>query len=122
MKQTDQGYVIDGITIAPGVVETLISLAAAEVPGVAGVGSADTISSIFAAFNAGKAVPTNGIDVQVSEEGVVTIDINIRASYGHRLVDIADAVRAAVADALLSQIGVEVAQVNVHIDALSFEE
>ena len=39
MKEIDQGYVIDGITIAPGVVETIISLAAAEVPGVAGVGT-----------------------------------------------------------------------------------
>ena len=122
MKQTDQGYIIDGITIAPGVVETIISLAAAEVPGVAGVGSADTISSIFAAFNAGKAVPTNGINVQIAEDETVTIDIDIRASYGNRLVDIADAVRNAIADALSGQIGVEVAEVNVHIDALSFEE
>lgn len=122
MKQTDQGYIIDGITIAPGVVETIISLAAAEVPGVAGVGSADTISSIFAAFNAGKAVPTNGVNVQVAEDETITIDIDIRASYGHRLVDIADAVRSAISDALTGQIGVEVEQINVHIDALSFEE
>ncbi len=122
MKKTDQGYIIDGITIAPGVVETIISLAAAEVPGVAGVGSADTISSIFAAFNAGNAVPTNGINVQIDEDEVVTVDIDVRASYGSRLVDIAESVRSAIADALIGQIGVEVAQVNVHIEALSFEE
>lgn len=122
MRQTDQGYVTDGITIAPGVIETIISLAAAEVPGVAGVGAADTISSIFAAFNAGKAVPTNGIEIKIDENENVTVDIDIRASYGHRMVDIADGIRNAVSDALLGQIGVEVSQVNVHVDSLSFEE
>ena len=122
MKQTDQGYVIDGITIAPGVVETIISLAAAEVPGVAGVGSADTISAIFAAFNAGNAVPTNGIKIHIDEAENVAVDIEIRASYGHRLVDIADGVRSAISDALIGQIGAEVSQVNVHIESLSFEE
>ncbi len=122
MIKTDQGYSIDGITIAPGVVETVISLAAAEVEGVASVGSADAFSAIIAAFNAGKSIPTNGIEVDIDEQENVHISIDIRARYGFRLVDIADGVRTAIADALKGQIGVDVASVDVHIEALTFEE
>ena len=107
MKEIDQGYAIDGITIAPGVVETIISLAAAEVPGVAGVGTAGAISTIKSAFNAGNAIP---------------VTISIQAYYGYRLVEIAENVRKAVADALAAQVGVTVTSVDVHVDALSFEE
>ena len=47
MKETaDQGIELDGVSIAPGVVETIISLAAAEVPGVSGVGTAGAISAM----------------------------------------------------------------------------
>ena len=122
MKKTDQGYMVNGITIAPGVIETIISLAAAEVPGVASVGSADAISSIVAAFNAGKAIPTNGVTIRIDEEGGVSVDLEIHAFYGYRLVDIAKGIREAVEDALLGQIGIEVSDVDVHVEALSFEE
>ena len=102
MKEIDQGYAIDGITIAPGVVETIISLATAEVPGVAAVGVGGAISTIKSAFVAG--------------------NVSIQAYYGYRLVEIAENVRKAVADALSAQIGVTVTSVDVHVDALSFEE
>lgn len=122
MKEIEQGYVIDGITIAPGVVETIISLAAAEVPGVAGVGAAGAISAIKAAFNAGNAIPTNGIIVEPLGDKQVAVTISIQAFYGYRLVEIAGNVRKAVADALAAQIGVVANSVDVHVDALSFEE
>lgn len=122
MKETDQGYVLDEITIAPGVIETIISLAAAEVPGVAGVGSAGAISTIKAAFNAGNAIPLNGILIEPTDDDAVAITISIQAYYGYRLVEIADAIKKAVADALAAQIGVNVASVDVHVDALAFEE
>ena len=122
MRETDQGYEINGSTIAPGVIETIISLAAAEVPGVAGVGTAGAISAIISAFNAGNAIPTGGVSVAIDESENVTVSISVQAFYGYRLVDIADGVRGAIADALSGQIGVDVAAVDVHVDALSFEE
>lgn len=121
MKEIDQGYVIEGITIAPGVVETIISLAAAEVPGVAGVGTAGAISTIRSAFNAGNAIPTNGIRIEPLGDKQVAVTISIQAYYGYRLVEIAENVRKAIVDALAAQIGVTVTSVDVHVDALSFE-
>lgn len=122
MIKTDQGYSIDGITIAPGVVETVISLAAAEVKGVASVGSADAFSAIISAFNAGNSIPTNGISIDIDEQENVSVSITIQARYGYRLVEIADGVRTAIADALKAQIGVDVKSVDVNIEGLTFEE
>lgn len=121
MKELDQGYALDGIVIAPGVVETIIALAVAEVPGVAGVGSADAISAIKAAFNAGNAVPTNGVQIESTGDKDVAVTISIQAYYGYRLVEIAEKVRKTVSDALLAQLGVNVTAVDVHVEALRFE-
>lgn len=121
-KETGKGLVVDGVEIAPGVVETIISLAAGEVEGVAGVGAAGTISSIMSSFNAGKAIPTTGIEVRMGEDGKVSVSITLQAYYGHRIVDVASKVRSAVADALEGQIGAQVGSVDVHVDGLQFEE
>lgn len=121
MKELDQGYMLDGITIAPGVVETIVSLATSEVPGVAGVGSADAISTIKSAFNSTKAIPTNGVRIDAEDDNV-SVTVSIHAYYGYRLVEVAEKVREAVADALLAQLGVTVSSVDVHVDALTFEE
>lgn len=122
-KEADQGGIrLEGVQIAPGVAETVISLAAAEVEGVAGVGTAGTLSAIMSAFNAGKAVPTNGIKLTMGDDGTVAVEISIQAYYGYRLVEVAAGVRKAVADALAGQVGVEVSSVDVYVDGLAFEE
>lgn len=121
-KDSAKGLTIDGVEIAPGVVETIISLAAGEVDGVAGVGTAGTISSIVSAFNAGRAIPTTGIEVTVGDDNRISVAITIQAYYGHRIVDVAERVRNAVADALKGQTGAEVAAVDVYVDGLAFEE
>lgn len=121
-KAAPQGFCVNGITIAPGVVETIVSLAAAEVPGVSGVGTAGPISAIAAALNAGRSVPTGGIDLSVDEDSKVSVNITIQAFYGYRLADVAEQVRTAVADALKGQIGAETVSVDVYVDALASEE
>lgn len=122
MKEAEEGYVIDGITIAPGVVETIISLAVSNVAGVAGVGSGDAIAAIKSAFNAGGAAPVHGIEVIPTGEKQVNVVITIQAFYGYRLVEVADQVRKAISDALAAQLGVTVNNVDVYVDSLSFEE
>ena len=123
MKETaDQGIELDGVSIAPGVVETIISLATAEVPGVSGVGTAGAISAIAAAFNAGKAIPTTGIKLAKGEDGKLSVEITIQAYYGYRLTEVAENVRLAIADAIKGQTGADVASVDVYVDGLSFEE
>ena len=121
-KNAPQGFCVNGITIAPGVVETIVSLAAAEVPGVAGVGTAGPISSIAAALNAGRSVPTAGIKLAVAEDNSVSVNLTIQAYYGYRLADVAAQVREAVADALKGQVGAQTISVDVYVDALAFEE
>ena len=121
-KNATQGICVNGITIAPGVVETIVSLAAAEVPGVAGVGTAGPISAIAAALNAGKSVPSAGIKLKVNEDNAVEVKITIQAYYGYRLADVAAKVRAAIADALKGQIGADTVSVDVFVDGLAFEE
>ena len=121
-KNAPQGFCVNGIIIAPGVVETIVSLAAAEFPGVAGVGTAGPISSIAAALNAGRSVPTAGIKLAVAEDNSVSVNLTIQAYYGYRLADVAAQVREAVADALKGQVGAETSSVDVYVDALAFEE
>ena len=121
-KNAPQGFCVNGITIAPGVVETISSLAAAEVPGVAGVGTAGPISSIAAALSAGRCVPTAGIKLSVAEDNTVAVSITVQAYYGYRLADVAAQVRSAVADALKGQVGAQTSSVDVYVDALAFEE
>jgi uncharacterized alkaline shock family protein YloU len=121
-KESDKGFTIEGVEIAPGVIETIVSLAAAEVPGVAGVGTAGTISNILASFNAGRPIPTTGIELAVADDGTVAVQLTIQCFYGYRLVEVADKVRAAVADALSGQIGAEVSSVDIYVDGLAFEE
>lgn len=121
-KNAPQGFCVNGITIAPGVVETIISLAAAEVPGVSGVGTAGPISAIAAALNAGRSVPTGGIELSVDDDNAVKVNVTIQAYYGYRLADVADKVRSAIADALKGQIGADTVSVDIYVDALAFEE
>lgn len=118
----EKNFKTDGMSIAPGVVETIVAMAAAEVEGVAGVGAAGPLAQIMATFNAGKPVPTQGVDVSVDDDQKLSIAITVQVFYGRRLVDVAAAVRRAVADALAAQIGVETAAVDVHIDSLLFSE
>ena len=42
--------------------------------------------------------------------------------YGHQLKDVASAVQVAVADAVTSQVGVDVAAVDVYVDGIVFAE
>ena len=120
---TEKSYQADGMTIAPGVVETIVAMAAAEVEGVAGVGTAGALAQIMATFNAGKSIPTQGVSVSVDEGGQkMSVELTIQAFYGRKLVEVAAAVRTAVADALRAQIGVEVAAVDIYVDSLLFEE
>lgn len=121
-KSATQGICVNGITIAPGVVETIVSLAAAEVPGIASVGTAGAISAITAALNAGRSVPTAGIKLTVADDNSIAVDITVQAYYGYRLSDVAEQVRTAIADALAAQIGAKTSSVDVHVDALAFEE
>lgn len=111
---------IDGMAIAPGVVETIISLAAREVEGVASVGPAAT-SGIMSLIGGGKP-STQGIEVTTDENDELHVAIRMEVESGRVLPDIAANVRQAVADAVSTQVGAKVAEVDIYIDGIQFND
>ena len=113
------GLNIEGMTIAPGVVETIISLAARDVDGVAGIGPATT-SGIMDIFGGGRP-STQGIEVTADDDNALHVSIRMDVKSGHVLPDLAANVRQAVVDAVATQVGVKVADVDIYIDGIQFE-
>ena len=108
---------IDGMAIAPGVVETIVSIAVGEVEGVASVGPSST-SSLRAVFASKPA--TQGIDIALDEEDKLHVSVRVDVYYGFALPELAAKVRQAVVDAVASQVGIPVGAVDVYIDGIQF--
>ncbi len=108
---------IDGMSLASGVVETIISITANEVEGVASVGSY-TASGIRAKLMAKPS--TSGIEVDADADGKLLITLHIEVFHGYVLPELAAQLRQAIADALLVQVGLEVACVDIYIDGIQF--
>lgn len=121
----DKAIQVNGIEFAPGVIETIISMAAAEVEGVAGVGSGGgAIKGTIKSVLTGKAaMPVgNGVEAYTTEDGKIHVNLSVQIVYGSKVVDVAARVRSAVADAVASRIGVEVDAVDVNVDGVEFDE
>ncbi len=108
----------DSMAIAPGVVETIITLAVRDVAGVASVGSAPSGIRSLLSFNQS----AEGVKVNVSEDNSVEVSVSLRVFSGFSLNEIADNVRAAVADAVLSQVGLTVSRVDIRVDGITFTD
>ena len=106
---------VDGMALAPGVVETIVSIAANEVEGVACIGPSTTsgLRSVF-----GSKPSTQGIDITVDEEDKLHISIRVDVYYGYVLPDLAANIRQAISDAVTSQVGIPVGSVDVYIDGM----
>lgn len=104
---------LDGLDIAPGVVEQMVELAAGSVDGVACVESS-------ALGKLSKASKTT--EVSVDEDGRFIVSLHISAVYGRPLRQLGAAVQDAVSDALLSQTGQAASRVDVFINAIQFPE
>lgn len=109
---------IDGMAIAPGVVETIVSLAAQSVEGVVCVGD-PTTSGIRNLLGGGKP-STQGIEIDVDENNEIHVSIRVHVKSGLVIPDLAADVRQAIADALNSQIGMTVGSVDIFVDGVQF--
>lgn len=110
---------IEGMTIAPGVVETVVSLAVRDVDGVASVGS-DPTSGIRALWGDNRP-STQGIEIEQDENEALHVSVRMNVKSGHVLPDVAARVREAVADAVNMQVGVPVSAVDIFIDGIQFD-
>ncbi len=110
---------IDGMAIAPGVIETIVSSAAQSVEGVHSVGD-PTTSGIKTILGGGKP-STQGINVDVDEDNQLFITVRLFVKNGQVLPDLAAQVRQAIEDAVRSQTGLRVASVDIFIDGIQFD-
>jgi uncharacterized alkaline shock family protein YloU len=110
---------LEGLGVAPGVLDTIVSMAAEGVEGVAGVGAPGLAGLVQKGARKGAA---RAVDVCMSEDGAISATIHIQVIYGHKLKDVANAVQNSVADAVSSQVGVQIAGVDVYVDGIVFAE
>ncbi len=108
----------DNITLAPGVIDTIISITVSEQEGVASLGDA-VVSGFFSKLS--NKPSTSGIESRRGEDGRLEVTLHITVKHGYVLPDLAADIRQAVADALRVQVGVEVASIDIYIDGISFD-
>jgi uncharacterized alkaline shock family protein YloU len=104
------------IRIADEVVGIVAGLAATEIPGVAGM-SAGLVGGI--AEMLGKKNLSKGVKVEVGEKEAA-IDLYIIVEYGVRIPDVALKVQENVKQAIESMTGLDVVEVNIHIQGVGF--
>ncbi len=110
---------VSGIGISKSVVSTIVSIAAKRVDGVASVGGNDIASSLISVFTSRTVSPEVAVESFV-EDDALHIVLHLAVFYGYPFTKLAADVRAAVADAVSEQIGVQTSAVDVCIDSLVF--
>jgi uncharacterized alkaline shock family protein YloU len=104
------------IRIADEVVGIVAGLAATEIPGVAGM-SAGLVGGI--AEMLGKKNLSKGVKVEVGEKEAA-VDLYIIVEYGVRIPDVALKVQENVKRAIESMTGLDVVEVNIHVQGVGF--
>ena len=107
---------IGTVRIADEVVGTIAGLAATEVNGIAGM-SGGLVGGI--AEMLGKKNFSKGVKVEVGEKEAA-VDLYIIVEYGARIPDIALTVQEKVKSAIENMTGLEVVEVNVHVQGVGF--
>ena len=108
----------EGIKISNDVVASIAGVAVSEVQGVYSMagGIAGGISEVFG----GKKNLAKGIKVEVGEKET-KIDVNIIVEYGVRIPDVAFEIQNRVKKAVESMTGLNVLEVNVHVQGVNTE-
>jgi uncharacterized alkaline shock family protein YloU len=108
----------EGLGIAPGVLDTIVTVAAQSVEGVAAIG-APGIAGLVQRGRKGTARP---VDICRTESDGMSVTVHVQIEYGRNLRKVGAAVQKAVADAMKSQVGVDVDAVDVYVDGVVFTE
>lgn len=110
---------ISGISVSKGVVKAIVARSAEAVEGVARVGGNDIASSLVRVFTSRSMTFDSSVDAEVVDGGLC-VTVHLAVFYGYPFTKLAASVREAIAVAVASQVGVEVASVDVCIDSLVF--
>lgn len=112
MSDKTDSLVLDGVTIAVNVVDTIVRLAAQGIEGV----------EVISAPSLRKMGHVRPVEVACDPSGSLVIGVHIRVAYGTRLHEAAAAIQRAVSDAVSTQIGVVPSAVDIFIDSLVFDK
>jgi uncharacterized alkaline shock family protein YloU len=114
--QTEKAEKQGVIKISEEVVATIAGLAAAEVAGIAGMSggiAGDLVEKL------GRKSLSKGIKADVGENEA-NIDLNVIVDYGVNIHEVAVQLQNSVRNAVENMTGLDVVNVNVHIQGLSF--
>ncbi len=115
MTETSQST---NMSLAPGVVDTIISITANGQEGISSIGT--PAGGFFSRL--AKRPSTSGITTKFNEAGKLDLTLHLVAKYGYSLTELAANLRSAIAEALLVQVGVEVGNIDIYIDSISFDQ
>lgn len=122
-KKEDEIIINEGennIEISNDVVAVIAGMAASEVTGVAEMagGFAGGISEVLS----GKKNLAKGIKVEILDNKEARIDVNIIVEYGARIPDVAFEIQKRVKKSVENMTGLNVLEVNVHIQGVSIAQ
>lgn len=109
----DKGNNIGSIKIANEVVAIIASLAATEIEGVAGMSGG--VGSGIAEMLGHK----KGVKVEAGEDEC-TVDLSVIIDYGFTIPEVAEKVQQNVKQAIESMTGLNVVEINVHVQGVHF--
>ena len=110
---------ISGIGISRSVVSAIVTRAVEHIAGVASVGEKDFAANLVSVFTKNAYPAADPVESTVVDDKL-NIVLHLAVFYGYPFTKLAAAVRTAVSTAILEQVGVEVAAVDVCIDSLVF--
>lgn len=111
---------IDGIGIAPEVLDVIVTRALEGIEGVASVGVKDIATNLVTMMLSSKSPATDpAVDAEVVD-GRLALTVRVVVFFGYPFKKLAETIREAVVAAIDAQVGVEVERVDVCIDGLMF--
>lgn len=105
----------DAVTVAPGVILTIVQIAALNVEGVVAMSSLPGSMDRWLRRSSGH----DGVRLSLEDDSV-RVDIYLLADASRSLYETCRAVQEAVARTIKEYVGMDVIAVNVHIDDVAF--
>lgn len=117
MIKSNEKEPVGSLKISQEVIESIASVAASEVEGVASVVDNVKLKDVFNI----KSLTSKSIKVNINNDFAV-IDVYINIKHGAKIQVVSHEVQKKVKDAIQSMTGIAISKVNVHIMGLEFEK